>query len=107
MQKYTRNPKVLLLDEGDGKRIPRMVSGRIIVRRQNTRGYKLENYFTTRILTTLDGDTNRDFVQAVQESSLRQLRVLIFFGDKLRKNGPFGADPIRPVRFLFCVDAHR
>jgi hypothetical protein len=46
MRRYTRNPKVLLLDEYDGRRIPRVVSGNIILQERNTKGYSLENYFT-------------------------------------------------------------
>jgi hypothetical protein len=36
----------------------------------------LPDYFVRRLLTTLDGDTRPRFVAAVQESRLKQLRVL-------------------------------
>ena len=37
MRQYTRNPKVLLLDEYAGRRVPRIVSGNIILKDRSTK----------------------------------------------------------------------
>jgi len=76
MRRLTRSPKVILIREIDGRRGPEVASGVRIVEGLPTAPISLEDYFVRRILTTLDGDARPDFVDAVQESSLKQLRVL-------------------------------
>ncbi len=76
MRRLTRSPKVLLIREIDGRREPEVASGVRISEELATRPMGLPDYFVRRVLTTLDGDTRPEFVEAVQESSLARLRVL-------------------------------
>ncbi len=46
MRQYACNPKVLLLYEYAGRRVSRVVSGNIILKERDTKGYSLENYFS-------------------------------------------------------------
>lgn len=75
MQQTTRSPKVMEILDSGGERIPRMISGRKIVAGEAFRPIALPAYFTARVLTTLDGDTSEEFVDAVQDSSLTQIRT--------------------------------
>ena len=77
MKALTRAPKVILVEEIGGRREPQVASGLRIVEGVPTQVLSLADYFVRRILPTLDGDTREDFVNAVQESSLRQVRVLV------------------------------
>jgi len=72
----TRSPKVLLIRELDGHREPLVASGRRIMEEARSPALSLPDYFVRRILTTFDGDTRPEFVAGVQESSLKQLRIL-------------------------------
>ncbi len=76
MRQHTARPKVLMIERRGEHRTPRMHSGTAILKGQPTAGYDLPRYFTSRILTTLDGDTRPTFVSDVQRSDLRQLRVM-------------------------------
>ncbi len=76
MQHFTASPKVILIRELDAHRKPLVASGTRIADGEPTLALPLADYFVRRILTTLDSDTRPEFVAAVQESSLRQLRVL-------------------------------
>jgi hypothetical protein len=80
MRHFTRSPKVLLVRELDGRREPEVASGVRIVEELPTKPLSLPDYFVRRILTTLDGDTRPEFVDAVQDSSLAQLHVLARVG---------------------------
>jgi hypothetical protein len=75
MRRFTRSPKVLVVRELDGQYEPLMASGTQIAKHQQSRTMPLSDYFVRRILTTLDGDTRREFVAGIKESSLKQLRV--------------------------------
>lgn len=75
MRRLTRSPKVMVIDEVDGGREPRMASGNSILIGRHSKGLSLPDYFVARVLTTLDGDTRSHFVEAVRDSSLRQLQV--------------------------------
>ena len=75
MRRWTRSPKVMLVYELGGRREPRMASGNGILTGRYFKGLSLPDYFVARVLTTLDGDTRSHFVEAVQDSSLRQLQV--------------------------------
>lgn len=75
MRRHTRSPKVLLIREIDGRREPEVASGIRIAKELPTRPMSLADYVVRRILTTLDGDTRPEFVDAVQESSLTRLHV--------------------------------
>ncbi len=77
MRRLTRSPKVLVIPEVEGRRDPEMVSGTNILRELDSQPVPLADYFVRRVLTTLDGDTRRGFVDAVQDSSLKQLRVFV------------------------------
>ena len=75
MTRHTRSPKVMVVPLVNGAREPRMLSGRHILSGQSPRGIALPEYVTTRVTTTLDGDTRRHFVNGVQESTFNQLRI--------------------------------
>lgn len=75
MRHFTRSPKVVMIRDIDGRREPLVASGTLIAANVQTQILPLSDYFVRRILTTLDGDTRGRFVAAVQESSLKQLRV--------------------------------
>jgi hypothetical protein len=76
MRRFTRSPKVILFREFGGRRLPEVVSGVRLVDRLPFRPLPLPDYFVRRVLTTLDGDTRPEFVDAVQESSLQKLHLL-------------------------------
>jgi hypothetical protein len=78
MRKLTKSPKVMEVLELDGRREPRIVSGNRVLANQPYRSYSLEGYITGRVLTTFDGDTRPEFVDAVQDSKLSQLNILAF-----------------------------
>jgi hypothetical protein len=80
MRHLTRSPKVLFIPDRDGTRQPIMASGVLISEGLPNRGMPLPDYFVRRILTTFDGDTRAQFVDAVQNSSLEQLRVIARLG---------------------------
>ena len=46
------------------------------------KSYELNDYFVRRILTTFDGDTRPDFVDAVQDSRLVKLELIAKLGNK-------------------------
>jgi hypothetical protein len=75
MREFTRSPKVLLVPELEGQREPQVASGVRIAAGVPTEHLPLADYFVRRILTTFDGDTRPGFISAVQESSLKQLRM--------------------------------
>ncbi len=75
MQQLTRSPKVLEIPTENGVRIPRMLSGSGVAAGVPSAGVPLEDYFTRRVLTTLDGDTRPWFVDAVQDSSLVRVHI--------------------------------
>lgn len=75
MQAVTKSPKVMeLILDGD-KWSPRIISGNRVLKGESYRPMDLAKYITARVLTTLDGDTRPNFVNAVQDSSLAQLRM--------------------------------
>ncbi len=76
MKKYTRSPKIIFVRSHDGLRLPKVVSGSRVLEGRSPREYDLAQYFVARIMTTLDGDTRPRFVDAVQHSSMLQLRLL-------------------------------
>ncbi|HYR08034.1 MAG TPA: hypothetical protein VEQ60_09705 [Longimicrobium sp.] len=75
MQQLTRAPKILEIptENGDGR--PYVLSGILMAEGRPTQALRLEDYFTRRVLPTLDGDTRDGFVDAVQESSLTRVHV--------------------------------
>jgi hypothetical protein len=76
MRRLTQSPKVILIHELGDRREPVVASGTRIAGNLHTQELTLPDYFVRRILTTLDGDTRPGFVAGVEESSLKQLRVL-------------------------------
>lgn len=86
MQRLTRFPKVLEIPIENGVRIPRMLSGNRVAAGELSSGVPLEDYFTRRVLTTLDGDTRRSFVDAVQDSSLSRIHIQAERTDRRRAN---------------------
>lgn len=75
MRKVTRSPKVLEIVEVGGARQPRVISGNHILNDREYASVALGDYIVRRVLTTLDGETRPRVVDAVQDSSLMQLRV--------------------------------
>jgi hypothetical protein len=75
MRMFTRSPKVMIVPIRNGIREPQMLSGIRLSDGHRAAETPLHDYFTTRVLTTLDGDTRPEFVEAVQDGSLAQLRV--------------------------------
>jgi hypothetical protein len=79
MQRHTRSPKVMEIPESDGSREPRILSGRRLIEGGVRHSVPLPSYFTSRVLTTLDGDTRPDFVDAVQDSRATRIDILALF----------------------------
>jgi hypothetical protein len=69
-RRLTRAPKVILVEEIEGRREPRVANGLRIIEGAPKQVLPLADYFVRRVLPTLDGDTREDFVNAGQESSL-------------------------------------
>lgn len=86
MKNHTNAPKVMEVVDIDGKRFPRIISGNRILSLQSYQSLNLEDYFVRRVLTTLDGDTRPDFVEAVQDSTLTRLNLLAKLTSKLSDN---------------------
>jgi len=69
MRNHTRSPKVMEIPVENGQRRPKIIRGQKILANESYRSYELSDYFVNRILTTFDGDTRRNFVNAVQEAN--------------------------------------
>jgi hypothetical protein len=76
MRRLTRSPKVLVVPLVDGRREPRMLSGVRLTESLPSVGHSLPDYFVARVMTTFDGDTREQFVDAVQDGSLAGLRFV-------------------------------
>ncbi|HET9402882.1 MAG TPA: hypothetical protein VFO34_18185 [Candidatus Acidoferrales bacterium] len=76
MQHFINSPKVMMVRADGDRRAPEILSGARIVEGRPTKPQRLSDYFVRRILTTLDGDTRADFVEAVAHSNLKQLQVI-------------------------------
>ncbi|WP_303984784.1 hypothetical protein [Niallia circulans] len=85
MKKLTRSPKVLVLNPVGERRDPYVCSGTKILDGQKYNKQKLADYFTSRILTTFDGDTREDFIDKVQDSGLPLLHVVAIKDKKIAK----------------------
>jgi hypothetical protein len=98
MRQLTNSAKVMEIPEVNGQRRPRIISGQRILVGEPYRSYELSDYFVSRILTTLDGDTHQEFVDRVQDSGLTELRVIASFGLKqLITHGIKSKQPKVPV----------
>lgn len=75
-RKLTRSPQVMEISKEGDKREPKIISGNKILNDEEYSRLNLSDYFVRRILTTLDGDTRKNFVRGVEESSLTRLKVL-------------------------------
>ena len=77
MQGLVPAPKVMQIPETQSplRRLPQMVSGNNVLNDLPYRPMDLEDYFVTRVITTLDGCTDPIVVEAVQDSTLSQIRV--------------------------------
>lgn len=78
MRAVTRSPKVMEIVQVGVIRQPRIISGNLVLNDESYTSITFGDYMVRRVLTTLDGDTRQRFVNAVQESSLTQLRVQAF-----------------------------
>lgn len=75
MKDFTRSPKILEIEETGHVRLPSVISGNDVL---NDRPYiktHFSDYIVRRVLTTFDGDTSPNFVDAVQHSSLPKLNI--------------------------------
>lgn len=70
-------PKVMEIIEVDGFRQPRILSGINFLMGESYKSVLFSDYIVDRVLTTLDGNTNSNFVQRVQSSSLSLPRLHI------------------------------
>jgi len=75
MKKLTAAPKILEIPYTAGQREPRIVSGNGLVQGRKLRSIPLGRYLSSRVLTTLHGDTRPAFIQAAQDSRLTQLQI--------------------------------
>jgi hypothetical protein len=83
MRLVTRSPKVLVVPLRNGRREPRVLSGRQLLRGVVGKGHSLADYFVARVLTTLDGDTRPSFVASVSDGRLPDLHVTAEMRDAL------------------------
>ena len=75
MKRLVPAPKVMQIPESGNRRSPQMVSGNNVLKGRSYRPMDLEDYFVARVTTTLDGCTDPQVVEIVQESSLTKLHV--------------------------------
>lgn len=71
----TRSPKVIEMPTDDTGRSMNVHSGRRFYNGIATRAVPLPEYVTSRVLTTLDGDTREPFINSVQDSSFPQVHI--------------------------------
>ena len=76
MKQLVNSPKVLQIVERRGQRYPEMISGTKILQGLPFRAVPLDEYFTSRVTTTLDGCTDPVVVGRVQNSALPTLQVV-------------------------------
>jgi hypothetical protein len=76
MREHTRSPKVMEIPGSDGLRDPKVMSGIRLLQDQVRRSVPLPSYITSRVLTTLDGDTRPAFVNLVQDSRAQRIHVV-------------------------------
>ena len=82
MKQLVDAPKAMEIPESGGRRYPAMVSGNNILNGMPYKPMELPEYFAARVTTTLDGSTEREVVERVQDSSLPRVDVTA----KLRRN---------------------
>jgi hypothetical protein len=75
MKQLVDAPKAMEIPEHGGRRYPAMVSGNNILDGKPYTPMELPEYFTSRVITTLDGSTERKVVDRVQNSSLPRVDV--------------------------------
>lgn len=68
-------PKVMEIPEHSGRRFPAMISGNNVLAGLPYTAMDLPDYFAARVTTTLDGCTDPETVEAVQDSSLSRIDV--------------------------------
>jgi hypothetical protein len=78
MRTLTPAPKVMEIVESDGHRVPRIISANRLSAGEPFQPLALPDYFSARVLTTLDGCTNPSVVEAVQDSSLSRVGIQAF-----------------------------
>ena len=81
MQRVVSSPKVAGIRREGGKAMLEVSSGNKVVKEETFMKSDFPAYFNQRVITTLDGSTDQKIVDALQESNLRKLDVLI------KKNG--------------------
>jgi hypothetical protein len=76
MRSLVPAPKVMQIVESGDSRIPQMVSGNNILSGMPYVPMQLPDYFSARVLTTLDGCTSGAIVSAIQDSSLSRVHLV-------------------------------
>lgn len=76
MKALTPAPKIMQIPEANGLRTPEMVSGTRVLNDEPYVPMDLPDYFAARVLTTLDGCTKPQIVEAVQDSSLKRVNLI-------------------------------
>ena len=76
MKQLVDAPKVMEIPEDSGRRYPSMVSGNNVLYHQPYISMQLPEYLTARVATTLDGATDPNVVDAVQDSSLTRVDLI-------------------------------
>jgi hypothetical protein len=79
------HPKVMEIIDIDGFRQPKILSGVKFLMGENCKRETLSDYMVGRVLTTLDGNTDPDFVLRVQDSSLNRLHAKAKLSSKALK----------------------
>lgn len=75
MRQIVFAPKIMEIPEINEIRYPAIISGNRILANGPYKSIPLPEYFVTRITTTLDGCTNREIVDSVEDSSLSKLSI--------------------------------
>jgi hypothetical protein len=75
---HTRSPKIIEIPSLNGERSLRVHSGRRYHSGATTRAVPFPEYVTSRVLTTLDGDTREAFIDAVQNSEFPGFHIDAF-----------------------------
>jgi hypothetical protein len=76
MRQIVKSPKVMEIITNELFRDPRVVSGTRILAGQPFRSSRLSEYFVGRVLTTLDGSTDPEAVDAIKRGDWDKLDVL-------------------------------
>ncbi|RYD34109.1 MAG: hypothetical protein EOP87_09815 [Verrucomicrobiaceae bacterium] len=75
MRRLVDAPKVMQIPQSGAFYYPEIVSGTNLIEGKDYKPVSLAKYFTTRVLTTLDGCTDPEIVSTVQQSTLSRVNI--------------------------------